>query len=111
MVPFAIILSETSVPCLNILNSHRRNLSVVDAEPDHHNATPNVDHVRFLSHTIRMHSYAWIAHTKLQHDEIEVIDGFSNFGSLILFMDPLIIKLGVLTQPEKQVFMCMILNL
>ncbi len=58
-----------------------------------------------------MHSYAWIAHTKLQHDEIEVIDGFSNFGSLILFMDPLIIKLGVLTQPEKQVFMCMILNL
>jgi hypothetical protein len=56
MVPFAIILSETSVPCLNILNSHRRNLSVVDSEPDHHNATPNVDHVRFLLHTIRMHS-------------------------------------------------------
>jgi len=33
-----------------------------------------------------------------------VIDGFSNFGSLILFMDPMIIKIGVLTQPEKQVF-------
>jgi len=56
MVPFAIILSETSVPCLNILNSRRRNLSVVDSEPDRQNATLNVDHIRFLLHTIRMHS-------------------------------------------------------